>query len=250
MCSPSPPQRMRAARRDMQIVFQDPYASLNPRMRVGAIVEEPLVIHKVGTRRRAPHARRRPVCAGRTRRELGDALSARVQWRPAPAHRPGARAGPEPVAGDRRRAGVGARRLGAGTGRQPAAGVAGPAEADLPVHRARPAAGRAHLRSGCGDVSRQDRRAGAGARPLRLAHAIRTRRRCCRPSRWSTRRPDGRGFPSTRPRRTLARRCAKWPRATSPRSDDGRQPQGTKHEDAQSLGVVRFTRDAGRSLHT
>ena len=42
-------ERMRAARRDMQIVFQDPYSSLNPRMRVGEIVEEPLVIHKLGT---------------------------------------------------------------------------------------------------------------------------------------------------------------------------------------------------------
>jgi oligopeptide transport system ATP-binding protein len=42
--------RLRQARREMQIVFQDPYSSLNPRMRVGAIVEEPLVIHRVGTR--------------------------------------------------------------------------------------------------------------------------------------------------------------------------------------------------------
>ena len=41
---------LRRARRDMQIVFQDPYSSLNPRMRVGAIVEEPLIIHKIGSR--------------------------------------------------------------------------------------------------------------------------------------------------------------------------------------------------------
>jgi ABC-type oligopeptide transport system ATPase subunit len=41
--------RMRLARRDMQIVFQDPYSSLNPRMRVGRIVEEPLVIHRIGS---------------------------------------------------------------------------------------------------------------------------------------------------------------------------------------------------------
>jgi peptide/nickel transport system ATP-binding protein len=42
--------RMRQARRDMQIVFQDPYSSLNPRMKAGAIVEEPLIIHKLGAK--------------------------------------------------------------------------------------------------------------------------------------------------------------------------------------------------------
>ena len=41
---------MRRARRDMQIVFQDPYSSLDPRMRAFAIVEEPLVIHKHGSK--------------------------------------------------------------------------------------------------------------------------------------------------------------------------------------------------------
>ncbi len=41
---------MRRARRQMQIVFQDPYSSLNPRMRVRHIIEEPLIIHKIGNR--------------------------------------------------------------------------------------------------------------------------------------------------------------------------------------------------------
>jgi oligopeptide transport system ATP-binding protein len=45
-----PRERMRRARRDMQMVFQDPYSSLNPRMRVETIVEEPLVIHRIGSR--------------------------------------------------------------------------------------------------------------------------------------------------------------------------------------------------------
>jgi oligopeptide/dipeptide ABC transporter ATP-binding protein len=46
---------MRPLRRDMQIIFQDPYASLNPRMKVGEIVGEALIIHKLvdATQRKA-----------------------------------------------------------------------------------------------------------------------------------------------------------------------------------------------------
>ena len=44
-----PAARLRAMRRDMQMVFQDPDSSLNPRMTAGAIVEEGLAIHGVGS---------------------------------------------------------------------------------------------------------------------------------------------------------------------------------------------------------
>jgi peptide/nickel transport system ATP-binding protein len=49
-------RRLREARRGMQIMFQDPYSSLNPRMRAWRIVEEPLIIHGLGDR---PARRRR-----------------------------------------------------------------------------------------------------------------------------------------------------------------------------------------------
>jgi oligopeptide transport system ATP-binding protein len=42
---------LREVRKNLQMVFQDPYTSLNPRQRIGQIVEEPLVIHSIGSKR-------------------------------------------------------------------------------------------------------------------------------------------------------------------------------------------------------
>jgi peptide/nickel transport system ATP-binding protein len=42
--------RLRTKRKAMQLMFQDPYSSLDPRMRVGDILAEPLIIHKMGNR--------------------------------------------------------------------------------------------------------------------------------------------------------------------------------------------------------
>jgi len=46
-----PLSEMRPLRRSMQIIFQDPYGSLNPRLPVGEIIREPLLVHKVGTKK-------------------------------------------------------------------------------------------------------------------------------------------------------------------------------------------------------
>src|SRR5512137_200833 len=43
-------EELRSLRKDMQIIFQDPFASLNPRMRVRDIVTEPLVIHRLAAK--------------------------------------------------------------------------------------------------------------------------------------------------------------------------------------------------------
>ena len=50
------PRALRRRRRDMQIIFQDPYASLDPRVRIGVSIAEPLIVHQLGSR--AERARR------------------------------------------------------------------------------------------------------------------------------------------------------------------------------------------------
>src|SRR4029077_2976492 len=48
-----PPRELRALRREMQIVFQDPYSSLNPRLPVGSMLGEALAIHGIARGARA-----------------------------------------------------------------------------------------------------------------------------------------------------------------------------------------------------
>ena len=87
-------QQMFPYREQMQMIYQDPYASLNPRMSAGDIVGEPLIIHHVGQQRRTQGPGRRPVRARRPATGAHDLVPARVLRRPAAAHRHRPRAGP------------------------------------------------------------------------------------------------------------------------------------------------------------
>jgi len=46
-----PESKLRPIRREMQIIFQDPYGSLNPRMPIGEIIREPLLVHNIGDKK-------------------------------------------------------------------------------------------------------------------------------------------------------------------------------------------------------
>ena len=215
---------MRPHRKRMQMVFQDPYASLNPRMAAGRIVSEPLENYSDITPARPRGARRRAVREGRPARRRDEALSVRVLRRAAPAARHRARARAQ-SGGDRRgRAGLGARRLGAGAGAQPDDGPAGGARPRLSVRLARSRRGRAHRPPRRRDVSRphrRDRRQGGAVRDAAASlHAgadgggadRRSARRsasasCCRATcpRRSIRRPAAPSTRAARSRSTAAR---------------------------------------------
>ena len=148
-------ERMRQTRREMQIIFQDPYASLDPRKTVGKIIEEPFFIHRIGNKRE--------------RLERVVRLMKRVGLRPEHYHR----FPPEFSGGQRQRIGIcqspgpspeirGLRRTGLGAGcfhsiadSQFTGRPAGRVPAHLSVYRSRPKCGGAPERSGGGHVSGQ-----------------------------------------------------------------------------------------------
>ena len=181
------------------MIFQDPYASLNARKRVGAIVSEPLEVHGMGTERGAEAPRPGPARGRRPQPGALQPLPARVLRRAAPADRHRARARGQPEADRRRRAGLGARRVGAGADPQPAPRPPVGVRAHLRLHRARPQRRPPHLRPRRGHVPRQGRRArDDAATSMRAAAPVHGRAPLRRAGREPSRRPEAE---RVRPRR-------------------------------------------------
>ena len=158
---------MKPVRRKAQMIFQDPYASLDPRMSVGAAIAEPLTIHGIGT---AAERRERVAMLLETRPPLARSrkpIPARVLWRTASAHlhRPSAGARTARHRGGRKR--LRARRVGARPGAGPASRTAGGNGSRLSFHLARYGGDRTHEPRRRGDARRRVRRirdAAAGVR--------------------------------------------------------------------------------------
>ncbi len=242
-------RQMRPLRREMQMIFQDPYASLNPRKRVGQIVGDPLRLQGVAS---GAELRRRVAGAARAGRPLPRALQplpARVLRRPAAADRDRPGAGAAAEAGDRRRAGLRARRLDPGADRQPARRPPGRVRPHLrlrrPRHRRRPP----HLRPDRGHARRQDRRAGDRRPGLRAPDATPTRRSCSRRCRSRTRARAGarRERERARPGDAAALAADQAAAGADPQTAAGRRGVGVRAE-ARRLPGDRLRRRRGR-LH-
>ena len=175
-------KEMRPFRRNMQIVFQDPYGSLSPRMSVAEIIREGLTVHHPAMSEPRARPSGHPG-AVRCRARPGDAfpLSPRIFRRPAPAHCGGARDRARADLRGPRRADERARHADSVADGRSAARPAAAASPHLPVHFARPAGRRRAGEPACGDAARQGgggrRRGGAVQESEKRLHARPVRRR-------------------------------------------------------------------------
>jgi oligopeptide/dipeptide ABC transporter ATP-binding protein len=71
---------MRKLRREMQIIFQDPFGSLNPRMTVGAMIEEPILVHGIGSEDRDSNSARKRMRARERVAELLELVGLRPEY--------------------------------------------------------------------------------------------------------------------------------------------------------------------------
>ena len=262
----------RRLRRTVQIVFQNPYGSLNPRQKIADILGEPLAINTDVAGKRARRGRGRDAAPGRPAARARAALPAHVLGRPAPAHRHRQGADAAPQAGGARRAGLGAGPLDPGPGPQPPGRAAGRVRARLPVHRPQPLGRAPFRRRRHGHVSRPRRRAG---QPRRRSSTTRstpipgpsspprrspTRRGAApAPSSWAscprpcTRPPAASSTPAAPwPTPAAARRCrscsrctaGRWPATRSRRAGRGDRAiyRSTSRADLQfAIGALRIT---------
>ncbi len=144
--SMSPRQFMDYKRR-IQIIFQNPYASLNPRMIVGQTLTEPMTIHGIGaSAQERTDLAFEMLAQGRLARSFVLQVSARIFGRTAPAHRDRALPDAQARHSHLRRIGVGAGRLGAGAGAEPAIGPAGRVSPVVHLHLPRSRRRQIHLR--------------------------------------------------------------------------------------------------------
>ena len=81
---------LRPLRREMQMIFQDPYASLNPRKRVGTIIGDPMQIHGIGDRKE--RKRRSRSCSRRSGSRRSTTTASRTSSRAASASASASRA--------------------------------------------------------------------------------------------------------------------------------------------------------------